>query len=130
MNYAGDIAPRDAYDLLTEDAAATLIDCRTEQEWAAIGVPSLPQTRLVEWVSSTGVPNPRFVEQATPGLEPDHTIVIICRSGARSAAASNVLAAAGFTNVFNVLEGFEGDLNAVGIRVGGWQQAGLPWEFR
>jgi len=56
--------------------------------------------------------------------------VLICRSGNRSVDAGLALEAAGFSNVTNVLEGFEGDLDEKHQRgkLGGWRHAGLPWE--
>jgi len=47
----------------------------------------------------------------------------------RSDAAAKALTAAGFRNAFNILEGFEGDLDADGQRghLGGWRKHGLPW---
>jgi rhodanese-related sulfurtransferase len=55
--------------------------------------------------------------------------MFICRSGARSHGAAAAAAAAGYSQAFNVLEGFEGDKDAYGHRntVGGWRVAGLPW---
>jgi len=129
MTYAGDLSPTDAHALLAEKPNAVLIDCRTQAEWTFVGVPAMPGTRLVEWTQwPGGVPNKDFVTQATEGLEADQPIVIICRSGGRSAAAGHALAAAGFTDVYNVLEGFEGDLDAQGHRSGGWRGANLPWQ--
>jgi rhodanese-related sulfurtransferase len=67
-------------------------------------------------------------------LGTDSTIVLICRSGDRSAAAANLLAEAGFKTVYSVVDGFEGDLGkdgpAAGRRVvNGWKNAGLPWSY-
>ena len=52
----------------------------------------------------------------------DAVVILLCRSGKRSAAAGEAAAAAGFNNVFNVLEGFEGDLDTQQQRgeSGGW----------
>ena len=60
----------------------------------------------------------------------DRTVVLLCRSGQRSAEAGRALEAAGFTDVVNVLHGFEGDLNANFQRssLNGWRFDGLPWE--
>ena len=128
MTYAGDLTPVDAHNMLLEQPHAVLIDCRTKAEWSFVGVPDIADTRLVEWTTwPTGASNADFVAEATAGLEPDQPIVLLCRSGGRSAAAGHSLAAAGFTQVFNVLEGFEGDLDANGQRRGGWRGAGLPW---
>jgi len=53
----------------------------------------------------------------------------IVGSGARSNAAATLAAGSGFTNAYNILEGFEGDKDAGGHRnkVGGWRHANLPW---
>ena len=59
----------------------------------------------------------------------DAVVLLLCRSGKRSAAAAEAAAKAGFRNVFNVLEGFEGDLDSQQRRgaFNGWRHAGLPW---
>lgn len=129
MTYAGDLTPVDAHAKLLEQPNCVLIDCRTQAEWTFVGVPAVPGTRLVEWTRwPGGVPNADFVAEASEGIDADQPIVVICRSGGRSAAAANALAVAGYTQVFNVLEGFEGDLDAHGHRSGGWRGAGLPWQ--
>ncbi len=83
--------------------------------------------------------NPRFIEAVEArlkdkGLDRDADIILICRSGDRTAAAVNALAAAGFRNVWTVVDGFEGDLSpgedGLGKRtVNGWKNAGLPWTY-
>ena len=64
--------------------------------------------------------------------ETDQKIFCLCRSGQRSIAAAIALTGAGYANVFNVLEGFEGDKNESGQRgfTGGWRMRGLPWRHR
>ena len=59
----------------------------------------------------------------------DAPIYCICRSGARSASAASALTEAGFSNCFNVAEGFEGDLDDSRHRgqANGWKARGLPW---
>jgi hypothetical protein len=44
-------------------------------------------------------------------------------------AGSTAAAQAGFTRAYNILEGFEGDLDDDRRRgtLGGWRRAGLPW---
>jgi len=66
------------------------------------------------------------------GLTPEHRIHFLCRSGARSMAAAQAAQAAGFPQVFNVAEGFEGNPDAEGHRgvVAGWKAEGLPWRQR
>ena len=57
-------------------------------------------------------------------------VVLICRSGKRSVEAGNQLIADGMTNVYNVTQGFEGDLDDNHHRStqGGWRYENLPWE--
>ena len=129
MSYAGDLSPSEAYELLLARPNAVLVDCRTNAEWAFVGVPAVAGTRFVEWTRfPDGSPNPDFVTQAGDGLEADQPVVLLCRSGARSAAAAHALTGAGFSEVYNVLDGFEGDVDAAGHRSGGWRGAGLPWQ--
>lgn len=64
------------------------------------------------------------------GLNKDSTIIVSCRSGDRSAVSANLLAKAGYTHVYSVFDGFEGDLSKDGRRsVNGWKNAGLPWTY-
>ncbi|HMT49022.1 MAG TPA: rhodanese-like domain-containing protein, partial [Dietzia sp.] len=84
----------------------------------------------IEWMTSAGERNQRFVEQlAEAGLGPDTPVLFLCRSGARSAAAASAATAAGYGPAYNVAEGFEGDPDDTGHRgtVNGWKVAGLPW---
>ncbi len=119
----------ETHERLEADASAVLIDVRTMAEWNWVGVPVAANVRYVEWASwPGGQPNPRFADDATQGLEADTPIYVICRSGGRSAAAAEVLFARGFTEVTNVVDGFEGDLDAESHRGGGWKGAGLPWK--
>jgi rhodanese-related sulfurtransferase len=69
------------------------------------------------------------VERETGG-DKNRPVVLICRSGKRTVDAGLALEAAGFSEVVNVLEGFEGDLDDSDQRgkINGWRHAGLPWE--
>ena len=74
--------------------------------------------------------NPHFAEQVLRMAgRKDRPIVLICRSGKRSIDAGLELEKHGFTSVANVLEGFEGELDAEHHRgnLGGWRRHGLPW---
>jgi len=85
-------------------------------------------------------PNTDFIPEVrrrlnAKGLTSDSPIVLICRSGDRSAASANLLGEAGFKNVYTVVEGFEGDLASDGPRAGqrsvnGWKNAGMPWSYK
>ena len=127
-----ELSLEEAWRMISERPDAVMIDVRTVPERVYVGQPDLTavgkQIRSVEWTSfPTGATNPAFLTEATAGLEPDQTILVICRSGARSRAAAAALAAAGFTDTYNITDGFEGDLDADGRRTTGWKGAGLPW---
>jgi rhodanese-related sulfurtransferase len=130
MSYAGDLSPEEAWARL--EAGAVLVDVRTEREWAQIGTPATPAAAgkrqdplFVQWTLAGGAPNPHFLEQLQQQA-PAAELVFLCRSGARSVAAADAAAAAGFTP-YNVLEGFEGEPGPTGRRtINGWKNRGLP----
>ena len=133
-DYAGDLAPHQAWDLLASNPDAALVDVRTSAEWQWVGAADLSELGRraigIEWVTSAGEPNSRFVEQlAEAGVDPDAPVLFLCRSGGRSAAAAQVATAAGYRTAYNVAEGFEGDPDAHGHRgtLNGWKVAGLAW---
>ena len=57
-------------------------------------------------------------------------VLLICRSGNRSDEAGKLLVENGFHRVYNIEQGFEGDLDEKHHRStqGGWRYDGLPWE--
>jgi rhodanese-related sulfurtransferase len=137
MDYAGDITPGQAWDLLRDNPDAVLVDVRTEAEWRFVGVPdTTPIDRpsaLIEWVDTGGARNEKFVDQLRQALadrDPaaDAPVIFLCRSGQRSVAAAVAATAAGIAPAYNVLEGFEGPLDVDGHRgSAGWRALGLPW---
>jgi rhodanese-related sulfurtransferase len=128
-----EIMPSAAYEALQNNAEAQLIDCRSMAEWNLIGTPDLSpigkQVACLEWQSVDGQRNESFCDKISEHIDKEAAIYIICRSGARSAAACQALAAAGFTTLFNVTGGFEGNTDAQGHRATseGWKFEGLPW---
>jgi rhodanese-related sulfurtransferase len=135
LPYAGDISATQAWERLTSDAGAQLVDVRTMAEWNFVGLPDLSslgrQVHCVEWQNfPTGARNPGFVEEASQALpSKDAPVLLLCRSGARSRAAAIALTQAGFGQAFNIAGGFEGDMDEEGHRGnrGGWKAANLPW---
>jgi rhodanese-related sulfurtransferase len=129
--YCGDVTPKDAFERLQKNSAAVLIDVRTQPEWTFVGVPQIDRLMRVSWqVYPQMEVNGKFAEEVKAmGLGPDTEIFCICRSGARSASAATALTDAGFTNCWNVAEGFEGDKNGLGRRgqSNGWKASNLPW---
>ena len=68
------------------------------------------------------------------GLTKDDTVILMCRSGKRSATAADMLADAGYTKVYSVVDGYEGDKAKQGPdkgrrTVNGWKNSGLPWTY-
>ena len=116
------ITAADAYEMWKADPAnVKVIDVRTPEEFRMIGVPEMASKIPL---SAAG----QFVGQVRRIASPDDTVLVICRSGNRSAAAVEMLARAGFDNAYTVVDGFEGDRNSDGKRtVNGWKNAGLPW---
>ena len=130
MSYAGDITPQEAWQKLLD--GAVLVDVRTEEEWAHIGIPDTHSTDndplFIPWVFAGGIPNPDFVNELTlQAPEPGSAeLVFLCRSGNRSSYAAEVATNLGFT-AYNILEGFEGHPGPDGHRtVNGWKNRGLP----
>lgn len=126
-----EISLEDAWSMLADNPDATLIDVRTAAEWNFVGLADLSsigkEVRVIEWNRFPDAqPNPDFVAQAGAGLDQDQPVLLLCRSGARSRSAAQAMGAAGFSKLFNVTAGFEGDLDAEGHRHGGWKD-NLPW---
>ena len=129
--HKGDITPAEAWQRLQNNASAVLIDVRTQPEWVFVGVPAVERLIRQCWqVFPAMQVNGQFVAEIEQmGLPKDTEILCICRSGARSASAASALTEAGYSNAWNVAQGFEGDKDQSGHRstVNGWKAAGLPW---
>src|SRR5581483_7278753 len=109
-----EIAPRDAWILLEREPKALLVDVRTEPEWNFVGVPDLGAVgkNLVRlsWQVYPGMAvDPGFADKlVAAGATPEHSLLFLCRSGARSLAAARLMAQRGFPRCYNVSDGFEG----------------------
>ena len=132
------INPPEASKILEQQKNAVLIDVRSTMEYSFIGHPlnaiHVPLKEPPEWDLL-----PEFVEKVRGVLSArlsdsdkleDVPVFMLCRSGQRSELAGEMLLKDGFTNVYNVLEGFEGDKDENGHRntINGWRFHGLPWE--
>ena len=81
--------------------------------------------------------NPAFVSEIKQHYKVTDKLLVMCRSGGRSAVAVNLLAKAGFKEVYNIVDGFEGDVvkdpqsyyNGKRVR-NGWKNSGVPWTYR
>ena len=132
LTYAGGVPPALAWQLVQANRAL-LVDVRSTEERKFVG--HVPGSLHVAWATGTSlVRNPRFVRELEAKLAKDGgkdaVVLLLCRSGKRSVLAAEAAAAAGFTHVFNVLEGFEGEIDAHLHRGGsdGWRFHGLPWQ--
>lgn len=127
LPYAGGVSPRLAWSLFSS-GQAKLVDVRSAEERKFVG--HVPDSIHVPWATGTSLTrNPRFVRELEAKTGKDARILLLCRSGKRSALAAEAAAQARFTQVFNVLEGFEGEINTNQHRGGqdGWRFHGLPW---
>lgn len=137
--YHADATPEEAWQILSSQPGAGLVDVRTTAEWTYVGLPDLSATGApllrVEWQSyPSNEVNPDFVASVDEALRragcpPEAPIFFLCRSGARSAAAAAAMTAAGYPRCYNVVGGFEGRRDENGHRgsVEGWKAADLPW---
>jgi len=126
------LKPKDAHEYLRHTPNALFVDCRSEMEYLFVGHPT--GALHVAWNDGPDWEvNPHFVGQVKKLAGANHAhrpVVLICRSGNRSLDAGDALERAGFTDVYNVLHGFEGDLDEKHRRNtnNGWRFDGLPWE--
>ncbi|WP_206378142.1 rhodanese-like domain-containing protein [Sneathiella limimaris] len=134
--YAGDITPNEAWDILQSNPDAILVDVRTNAEWAFVGVPDLTalnkSCHMISWVMFPDMsPNPTFLDQIQEvQADKSQPILFLCRSGVRSIAAAIAATKEGYETCYNILEGFEGDHDTHGHRgtVGGWKVRNLDWK--
>ena len=126
------LRPKEAIEFLSKSPNALFIDCRSEMEYLFVGHPA--GALHVAWNDGPDWEiDPHFVGRVKKLAGTNHTmrpIVLICRSGNRSQEAGEELERAGFMKVYNVVAGFEGELNERHQRnsLSGWRFEGLPWE--
>jgi len=132
------ISPSQVWQVLQQDPQAQLVDVRTDAEWTYVGLVDLSaagkQPVLIPWqIFPKMEVNTAFVDQLKQaGFTPEHRIYFLCRSGVRSLAAAQAAAEAGFPQVYNVADGFEGNPDGSGHRgqIAGWKASGLSWRQR
>ena len=132
------LTSQEAYQKLEDEHRAILVDVRSNMEFLFVGHPkgaiSIPWIDEPDWTI-----NPHFATDVRKlllggischddaGCAP---VLLICRSGKRSLEAGECLIKGGFTEVYNILDGFEGELDEHHHRssLGGWRYHDLPWE--
>ena len=126
------------------------VDIRTPSELNYLGAATVMDVHVpAVFMDTTGwddkkhrykrAPNKNFVADIDKalkkkGLSKADTVILMCRSGKRSATAVNTLAKNGYTKVYTVVDGYEGDKVKEGENKGkrmknGWKNAGLPWTY-
>jgi len=140
------VTAKEAYERWKADPENVMIlDVRTPEEYLYVGHPAMAwkipiAAQTYEWdAAKQEFPMkllPDFVSRVQEVAKPADTILAMCRSGGRSAIAVNLLARAGFTNVYNISDGMEGDLVGdpdslfLGQRLkNGWKNSGAPWTY-
>jgi rhodanese-related sulfurtransferase len=133
-------------------AKAFFVDVRTRYEVSYVGMPTVADANIpsvehpddapwddkagrfkLEVNSDFGPELARRME--AEGLGKGDVIIVMCRSGDRSARAATLLTQLGYSTVFSVVDGFEGDVAASGQKQGqrvvnGWKNADLPWSYK
>ena len=130
------ISSRECFEKLSTEVNSQLIDVRTKPEWIYVGVPDLSSINkkviFVSWQVYPEMGTNKFFENQIleSNIKKDNNLYFICRSGNRSNNAAEFLASRGFSNCFNVIDGFEGKLNHERQRtlIDGWQFNNLPWK--
>lgn len=134
----------------SQGGKALLIDVRTAAEVEYVGTADMVDANISYMIDDYSTwddkksrfmmsPNSGFLTKisdalAKAGLDKTSNVIVICRSGDRSARAADLLSNAGYTNVYSVVDGFEGDIAKDGDNKGkrmvnGWKNAGLPWSY-
>jgi len=124
-----DLTPSAAHAYLCSHPEAVFIDCRSEIEYLFVGHPV--GAIHIAWQDAPDWDvNPDFLGHARMAASVNRPVVLICRSGRRSADAGRYLEKYGFPEVYNVEHGFEGDMDEARHRStkNGWRFDGLPWE--
>jgi len=140
------VTAKEAYEKWkTDPEKVKVLDVRTQEEYLYIGHPAMAWNipiffQSYDWDAEKKhfpmKPNSDFLQKIKEVFQPDDIILVTCRSGGRSAMAVNQLAEAGFKNVYNITDGFEGDMVKdsesvfMGQRmINGWKNSGLPWTY-
>ena len=140
------VTAQEAYEMWKDNPEKiNILDVRTPEEYYFVGHAEMARNIPVgfvkyQWNSEKKepvfVPNPDFMTSMKVCFGTDDKLLIMCRSGGRSALTVNALAEAGFSNTYNIIDGMEGDMvkdqnspeNGKRMK-NGWKNAGLPWTY-
>lgn len=128
LPYSGALTPMEAYDVMQKTEHAVLVDVRTSAELELVG--KVPGAVHIEWAFYPGMKeNQDFGAQLAMQVDKEALVIFMCRTGGRSNNAAMLASTLGYTEAYNMLEGFEGEANGERQRtlINGWRHAGLPW---
>jgi len=120
------IPSKEIKEYLKKNPKCVLLDVRTKEEWDTIGKPNGEKIGLKTYFLSIQfgnemIFNENFIQEfKNLAINQDKNILIICRSGARSQFAAEILTKENYTCV-NISDGFEGNQENVG-----WRKYNLP----
>lgn len=127
-----ELSPEEAYEM-AKKPSSYLIDVRSIAEYVFIGHPEMAYNIPLSFWSEKDqafLTNDTFVEDLTALFKKDDVLISICRSGGRSLSAAKKIVQAGYLNVYNLTEGFEGAKNENGYRtISGWKNSGVPYTY-
>ena len=141
------LTAKEAYEKWkAEPEKVKIIDVRTPEEYLFIGHPDMAWKIPVATQSYEWDPEKKkypmavltdFVSRVKEVAKPGDSLMVMCRSGGRSAIAVNLLAKAGFTQVYNIVDGMEGDMvndpdsvfNGQRLK-NGWKNSGCSWTYK
>ena len=129
LPYEGALYPAEAFETLQSAPGVKLVDVRSRAELDWVG--RVTNSVHIEWATYPGMkPNPHFLTQLEQQVDKETLVIFMCRSGARSHHAAAAATLAGYSDCYNMLEGFEGNADGNKHRntTGGWRVTGLPWE--
>jgi len=138
------VTVKEAYEMwLADKDKIKILDVRTPEEYIFVGHAPMAHNIPIQLFNYAMAvrnkeplmkANPNFIAEVGQKFKPSDTILVICRSGNRSAAAVNAMASAGFKIAYSVTDGFEGDRiqdpssSDFGKRAkNGWKNSGIPW---
>ena len=89
------------------EKGVVLVDIRRPEEWRQTGI--VKGSKTITFFDHTGSINPNFVPEFTAIAKPDKPVMLICRTGNRTQAASQAIAQQlGYKDVMNVTHGITG----------------------
>ena len=129
LTYTGEVTPAEAWTLMQNAPGTVLVDVRTHAEWVWVGrVPNAVEIEWMHWPERTT--NANFQQQLEAQVDKEALVLFLCRSAQRSHHAAMLAMQNGYTQCYNILEGFEGDTDHQKEQrggVNGWRAAHLPW---